>query len=248
MDYTAKEYNIPHGGRIVEGTLYLPATDGTVPLVIFSHGYNGTKTDFSESAQTLAESGIAAYCFDFCGGSVHAQKSLKTTEMTLFTEAEDLGCALDVLRAHPQIDENSVFLFGGSQGGLVTAMLAAQHSAEVKGMILLFPAFCIADNWRERFPSEADIPEETELWGMKLGRAFFESIRTFDPFTVIGSYRHSVLILHGDRDEVVPIAYSRRAQQLYPHADLIVFHGEGHGFSAEGTKRMTALLLDFIKR
>lgn len=247
MDYTIGKYDIPHDGRLVEGSLYLPATDGALPLVIFSHGYNGAKTDFATSAETLARSGVASYCFDFCGGSVRAQTALKTTEMTLFTEMQDLEAAIGALRGHPQIDKENLFLFGASQGGLVTAMTAARRADETRGMILLFPALCIADNWQERYPTAADIPEETELWGMKLGRKFFESIRSFDPFSMLGNYRRSVLILHGERDEVVPIAYSRRAQKLYPHADMVEFSGEGHGFSPAGEARMTQLLLAFVQ-
>lgn len=162
-------------------------------------------------------------------------------------EMQDLEAAIGALRGHPQIDKENLFLFGASQGGLVTAMTAARHADETRGIVLLFPALCIADNWRERYPTAADIPEETELWGMKLGRKFFESIRSFDPFSLLGNYRRSVLILHGERDEVVPIAYSRRAQKLYPHADMVEFPGEGHGFSPAGETRMTQLLLAFVQ-
>lgn len=247
MKITVIPHPIRHHRRIVEGNLHLPSSRRNAPLVIFSHGYNGNMNDFSGFADLLAENGIAAYRYNFCGGSVNAQKTLKTTEMTLFTEAEDLEAVLCDLRQHPAIDMQNVFLFGGSQGGLVTAMVAAKYRQDVKGMILLFPALCIADNWRERFPSDADIPDGATLWGMKLGRIFFESIRRFDPFPLLGEFPRDVLILHGEKDEVVPIAYSERAQKTFPHARLIAFPEEGHGFSPPGNAEAARLLLDFLK-
>ena len=64
--------------------------------------------------------------------------------MTLFTEMQDLEAAIGALRGHPQIDKENLFLFGASQGGLVTAMTAARHADETRGIVLLFPALCIA--------------------------------------------------------------------------------------------------------
>lgn len=242
-----EEKRILHHGREVYGTLYLPEGAGCFPAVIFSHGYNGRGEDFAEYAAYLADRGIAAFCYDFCGGSVQSKSSMKTTEMTIFTEKEDLCAVLEAVSREPQVDADSVFLFGGSQGGLVSALTAEEKEDSVRGLILLFPALCIADNWNERFPRLSDIPEEEELWGMKLGRVFFESIHGFETFEHVGHYQKSVLILHGDRDEVVPLAYSRKAAALYPDARLEIFPGEGHGFSKEGDRHSAELTAEFVE-
>ena len=58
-----------------------------------------------------------------------------------------------------------------------------------QGMILLFPALCIADDWRVRFKSESKFQKEFEFLGvMKLGEEFFKSMRNFKTFDVIGSF------------------------------------------------------------
>ena len=103
-------------------------------------------------------------------------------------------------------------MFGGSQGGLISAMAAADRKDDVKGLILLYPAFCIADNWNSRFKREDDIPSKLELWGMELGNTFFRTLRGFDLHTYISRFERPVLIMHGDRDEVVhfPIVNRRR--------------------------------------
>lgn len=234
-------------GREVFGTLYLPEGRGPFPAVIFSHGYNGSGDDFADYAVYLTGRGIGAFCYDFCGGSVRSRSSMKTTEMTIFTEKEDLCAVLDAIRQEPQLNADRVFLFGGSQGGLVSALTADENEKKVRGLILLFPALCIADDWNARFPETSDIPDEEELWGMKLGRVFFESIRGFDTFAHVGHYAGKVLVMHGDCDTVVPVEYSEKISRMYPQARLEIFQGEGHGFSESGNRRAAELTAAFVE-
>ena len=82
---------------------------------------------------------------------------------------------------------------------------------------------------------------------MTLGKNFFESIHDFYIFNEIGSYPNNVLILHGDKDEIVPLAYSEKAASLYKNAELIVMEGEGHGFQPEAGITAREDVLEFIK-
>lgn len=242
------EIEIPGLNRRIDGILYLPEQEEKCPMVIFSHGYNGHKSDFDSTARYLAEKGIGAVSFTFCGGSTRDESGMPTTDMTLFTEKEDLLAVLTFVKNLEQADTENIFTFGGSQGGLVTALTVDNMSDEIKGMILLYPAFCIADNWNERFPRLEDIPEEKELWGMKLGRVFFESIHGLDVFAHVGNYKNNILVMHGDKDPIVAMGYSERIVETYPKVQLEVFPGEGHGFTEAGTQRMTELLYEFVKK
>ncbi|MBE5882838.1 MAG: alpha/beta hydrolase [Lachnospiraceae bacterium] len=244
---TMEQMKVYHHDRHVNGHFYAPAESGKYPVVIFSHGYNGNKMDFDLSAKYLVEHKVAAFCYDFCGGSNRDESGMATTDMTLFTEMEDLKAVIEQVKALEKVDEDKVFLFGGSQGGLVTALTADSMSEEIRGMILLYPAFCIADNWNERFPNKEDIPEEEELWGMKLGRVFFESIHGYDVFEHVGQYCRNILVMHGDQDPIVSLGYSERIKATYENVRLEVFEGEGHGFTPEGNETMTRMLLEFVK-
>ena len=108
---------ISHQGREIYGVSYMPDMKEKCPIVIFSHGYNGTNVDFAMHSEYLATRGIGAYCFDFCGGSVHSKSDLNTNEMTIFTEKEDLSAVIDTIKDWEQVDQDHIFLFGGSQGG-----------------------------------------------------------------------------------------------------------------------------------
>ena len=48
----------------------------------------------------------------------------------------------------------------------------------------------------------------------------------------ISRFERPVLIMHGDRDEVVPLSYSESAAEEYEEEKLEVFAGEIHGFTA----------------
>ncbi|MBP3594902.1 MAG: alpha/beta hydrolase [Lachnospiraceae bacterium] len=230
-----------------DGILYLPKKGGKVPVVVFSHGYNGFKMDFDDTAKYLAERGIASFCYTFCGGSTRDTSGMPTTDMTIFSEVENLETVLACVKELPQIDAGNIFTFGGSQGGLVTALTCDERSEEIRGMMLLFPAFCIPENWTERYADKADIPEELEFWGMKLGHDFFESIHGYDVFSKVGKYENNVLIMHGDKDPIVAMGYSERMVESYKKVRLEVFEGEGHGFSPEGNRVMTEMVYEFVK-
>lgn len=229
-----------------DGLLYFPKRAGKFPVVVFSHGYNGFKMDFDETAKYLAERGIASLCYTFCGGSTRDASGMPTTEMTIFSEIENLKVVLDYVKQLEQVDADNVFTFGGSQGGLVTALTCDDRSEEIRGMMLLFPAFCIPENWTERYADKADIPTELDFWGMKLGHDFFESIHGYDVFSKVGKYKNNVLVMHGDQDPIVSLGYSEKIEKCYEHVVLEVFQGEGHGFSPEGNRIMTEMVYEFV--
>ena len=215
--------------------------------MVFILGKSGSGADFEKAAARLAEGGIGSLRIDFNGGSNRAQQYLSTEQMTLGTQQEDLHAAIDYLLAQG-VSPRKLFLFGGSQGGLAAALAAAQRPQEVRGLILLYPALCIPDDWNARFPSEKDIPERHTLWGVTLGKEYFVYARKLDVFSSIGKYAGPVLILHGDADKVVPVEYSRRAARTYPQARLIEFAGEGHGFSPRADRACTAYTEEFVKK
>ena len=238
---------VPHHDREVCGTFYDPELKGRVPVVIFSHGFNGSGEHFIRQAHLFAENGIAAVTFDFCGCSVTYKGSMKSTDMTVFTETEDLEAVVGYIMDLECIDRDRIFLFGASQGGLVTALVASAHSEIPAGVVLLYPALCIADDWSKAFPDLSDIPETQELWGVTLGRRYFETVHGFKIYENIGGYQGPVFAMHGENDPVVNVEYSRKLAEVYRDFRLEVFMGEGHGFTEAGDEKAAKAALDFVK-
>ena len=118
----------------------------------------------------------------------------------------------------------------------------SSSSAAAKGALF---RFCIPDDWRRRFCGQA-IPETLELWGMTLGKGYFQEACALSPLWY--SYKDPVLILHGDEDKIVALSYSEKAAKKYHRAELEVFAGEGHGFSEAGMHRVEGMALSFVRR
>lgn len=238
MEIRTEEKTIQTGEKSIFGRIWYPLVPGKRPAVILSHGYNGCHADFERECRFFAQNGVIAYSFDFCGGSVRSRSSGRSTDMTLFTEKADLLAVIDAISKLDPVDPNALFLLGGSQGGLVTALAAEERSDRLRGMILYFPAFNIPEDWRHRFSSVDAIPEEYPFWGLTLGRNFFISMRDLVPFEHIGRFRSPVLIFHGDQDPIVSMQVAQRAEQEYSQSKLIVLPGEGHGFSPAAVEQV----------
>ena len=242
--------HVDHHERTVYGDAYIPGTE-SFPLVIFSHGYNGYKDDFRESAEYLMDNGVASITFTFCGSGGRDPSSFGTTNMTLFTEKEDLSALIDYAKQIKGFN-GSLYLFGGSQGGMVSAMVAEERATDIRGMVLLFPGFCIPDDWNnthypiDRYPTPESIPESIDFWGVKLGRNFVLTMRDLDIYANMADFQNPVLIMHGTNDAIVPISYSQRAAEIYPNAELITYNGEGHGFTPGTMRDVETKLLAFI--
>jgi pimeloyl-ACP methyl ester carboxylesterase len=250
-DYRFNTREIPcnNNGKNIYGIAYIPVNMGEkMPTVIFSHGYGGTNMDGRAYAEALARKGIAAYCFDFCGGGHASRSDGKTTEMSVFTEKSDLEAVIETVKSFEFADSDNLFLLGGSQGGLVSAMAVADQPDAIRGLILLFPAFVIADTSRRQYTSLAEIPDEIQFMGMQIGRRYYTDVWDYDVYKHIVAYDRDVLIIHGDRDQLVPVFYSEKAADVYPQAELKIIPGAGHGFQGKDEKTAIAYVLEYIER
>lgn len=242
----AEVVKIPCGGRAADADVYLPAAE-KYPVAVLSHGFGGGREDFAETAAFFAANGVGAVALTFCGSGARDKSGFPTTEMTLFTEREELLAAADYAKTLGGFD-GRLFLVGGSQGGMVSAMAAESRPEDISGLALLYPAFCIPDDWNARFPDGAGLPETIEQWGVTLGKKFALALRGLDIYANMPRVSLPVLLFHGTEDAVVPPSYSARAAETYPHAGLVTYAGEGHGFSQPTMRDAEERLLVFIRK
>ena len=141
-----------------------------------------------------------------------------------------------------------VFLYGESMGGMASVLAASEAGERILGLGLLYPALCIPENWLKEFPRVEDIPETLSFWDLTLGRCFFTEMRELRVFELLPGLRVPVLLMHGEEDPTVPIAFSLRARDLLKDVTFEAFPGEGHGFTDAGVARVCALLTDFVRR
>lgn len=257
MKEITEEIQVYNGSRRISGIAYVPETaeDGTrrFPLILFSHELGKNHKTGIPYAKFLVKHGYAVYLFDFCGGSRPgtANKSDgELTRMSVKTECRDLECVLAAAKNWDFADPQRIVLIGASQGGFVSAAVAAKKKEMIAAMILMYPALLIFDDVHRSFASEQDIPETFDKWNhwITLGRAYAKDAWNYDPYQHIGGYRGPVLILHGNRDKLVDLSYSRRAAETFQNAEFHVIQNGAHGFYGQPFKDAVQYIQNFLDR
>lgn len=220
-----KEFSCTRDGLKIRGTMFRPAGTATFPIVVVSHEFMMNRMTTLRYAYMFAKMGYAAFCYDFNGGGEISQSQGKTTDMSVKTEVKDLKAVIDYAKAQDYTDEKHLTLMGCSQGGFVSAIVAAEYGVEqVERLILFYPALSIPDDARKgsmifaRFDPQ-NVPKTLFCGPIILGRQYVLDVLQLDPFEIISKYRGSVLLVHGDFDHIVNHSYSVKAYEAYKKAD-----------------------------
>lgn len=232
-------FSCERDGLTIKGTVFLPKGKTDCPIAVISHGFMANQMFSQIHAQNLAKMGYAAFCFDFCGGTLVGSSDGDSTDMSVLTEVEDLKAVIEFAKSQSYTDENELILLGCSQGGFVSAIAAAEMKEEVDALILLYPALCIPDDARSgemmfaKFDPQ-NVPETFWCGPMKLGRRYVTDVIEMDPYEIIHQYTGKVLIIHGNQDEIVDISYALRAVETYSQAgadvEMKIIDQGGHMF------------------
>ena len=251
MTYSKERFTCKRDNLTIRGVLLKPQREGRLPTVIVSHGFGSNTFASMHFARHFAAAGFAAVCFDFCG-SGRGKSDGASTDMSILTQQEDLEAVLGHVRALDFVDTGRVVLAGCSQGGLVSALLAAQRPKDVDRLILYYPALSIPDDARRgrmlgrRFDPE-HLPDTMNVLTVRLGARYALDARKLDPFREIVSYTNPVLICHGTADHIVPIRYSQRAAEVYQNVQFNAIPHGGHGFLLRGFNSAINASLAFLK-
>lgn len=113
-------------------------------------------------------------------------------------------------------------LVGSSLGGYLAALYAARYP-EVERIVLLAPAFCFPRRWEEDLGAEAfaawrqEGSREVFHYGEnRVARIGFGLIEDGMQYEDYPDVRQPCLVLHGFRDQVVPVAYAREFVRRHP--------------------------------
>ena len=170
----------------IYGKLYIPSIKKEkYPLVILSHSAFLTNSSLKSYAYQFAKRGFLAYAFDFCGGSSSSKSDGDMKKMTIFTEVNDLKAVIDDLKIRNDVDQNNILLFGTSQGGLVSSLVANDYNNIINKLILLYPAFNIPDQ-AKNYASTPFNP---------FGDDFINTLIDYDPFEHINNFKY-ILNVH----------------------------------------------------
>lgn len=248
---TMKLFSIQSNGNTLRGIILKPKnTERKNKTVIVSHGFSSNMAITFGYAKTFTEAGYIAVLFDFCM-SGFGISSGKSTGMSVITEKENLLDLIDYIKTLDFVDANNIALAGCSQGGLVSALAAAEREDDISQLFLYYPALCIPDDARRGHMISAKfnpdkIPDTFYAITIKLSKKYATDVVCLDPYKQICTFSKPVLIVHGIEDKLVKIEYSKKAQKKYPNCTLIEVHGD-HGFIIKGFKAGKKATLNYLK-
>lgn len=246
--YREETITTTYEGQKIWGIAYIPDLGRErYPLVICSHGLGGSYTSCMEYAGLLASHGFSTYCFDFRGGGGNRSDG-SLTEMSLMTEAADVLSIIEESKSWSFVDPEKIILLGESQGGAASAIAAARNTRDVSGLILCYPALLVHDSVHEEFGSLEEVPDSFFFKWLTVGRPYAEDVWDYDIYAEIGIYTKPVLLMHGDRDDIVPIFYAERAAEVYPDVQYHVIHGGGHGFYGDALAEAVNYILEYLQQ
>ncbi|MGQ4557970.1 alpha/beta hydrolase family protein [Levilactobacillus hammesii] len=235
----------------IYGHLYSPkhSTQKKLPVAIVSHGLGGNYQELAGYARQLARHGYLAYAFDFPGGSSGGESSgVSQTEMSIYTEARDLLGVINALTQRQDAQTGKVLLVGGSQGAVVSALLASQHPEKIRALALMYPAFSITHDAQRKYRSMKSVPATTNVFGFTVGRSYYRGLLKTNITKSATQFTGPVLLVHGGNDDIVPIKFAREAAQNFKNAQFHELPTAGHGFEGVDQKKAYRLLDKFTEK
>ena len=219
--------------------IYYPSSGGPWPVLMYVHGgswYQGDKAE-GEGWRGMNEQGFLVVSVNYRLGDYQT----KFPAMI-----EDVKCAVRYLRAHASdynVDPDHIGAIGASAGGHLVALLGTadqsagwdvgeylEQSSRVQAVISMAG---IAD-FTSNIPSGLN-GSIYYAFGKLAGKDTPENV-TVSPITYITSDDPPFLILHGDRDGVVPLEQAKILNQKLTEANVsnkfVIVEGGDHGLQS----------------
>jgi acetyl esterase/lipase len=212
--------------------LHRPAMDGAVPVIVFVHGgafVSGTR-HVGFFVDTLLPALVAR------GFAVAAIEYRLAPQYPWPAQIEDVKCAVRFLRGTgPELglDTTRIGAWGESAGGHLAAMLATpsgfeagpylDRSSRVQAVLdVNGPAALDASDW----------PASSVEWLHEVFGSDPERLRAASPVTYVAQDAPPFLLVHGDRDEIVPytqsLALARRLRLVGTNVTMLSVEGAAH--------------------
>lgn len=232
-------------GVEIHGLLWRSPNDGPRPLLLYCHGGpNGqVKDDWYPSFQYWVDRGYAVLAVNYRGSTGYGRE-YRDGLLGRWGELDVADSAAAVRWAFKEgiAEPGRAVAWGGSAGGFLVLMLLAHFGELFRGGVNLFGVTDLEHlaSHTHRF--------EAHYLDLLVGPwpEYRERYRERSPLQLVDQIERPVLILQGEDDEAVPLAQSRSLyeglQARGVHAELVVYPGEGHGFSKVES------LIDYLER
>ncbi len=261
-----KVYFKNHRKQKIVGILHLPKGKPPFPAVIVCHGFKGYKEqgNLKTLATTLVNQGFAVLRFDFGNGVGESYGKLEDITFTQYLG--DLKSAVNYLAKQKFINKKRIGLAGHSLGG----QLILHYAPTDRRIKVLADLAGVASRGDGDTHIEKEVNTQSALI-KKFGYFFIKSKRTGKKYKIkIGYYfdlmnyntpaqvkkiKVPVLIIHGAKDESVPLRHSYLAYRLLKQPKkLVIIPGVPHTWRGKADpggkyqKKINPIIVGWFKK
>lgn len=199
---------------------------GIPAVLLWCHGNAGNIIHRLENLALLNRIGLSVFLFDYRG---YGRSSGTPSEEGFY---QDAHAAYDYLARTKQVPPERIVIFGRSLGAAVAGALASRRAAA--GVIL-----------ESAFPS-VEALARFHYWGLP---AHWFVQAEYNLAERLHEIHRPVLVIHGDRDCIVPIQMGRMVfESAHPPKDLYIVQGADHNDLVRvGGARYVERLKRFVK-
>lgn len=233
------DFSTTSNGKEIKGHEFIHPGD-RMPAIIISHEFGNNQLSSARYVADQYNMGYNVYIFDFAGGGLLSTSDGDSTDMSVLTEENDLNSVINYVRDLNYTDTNKIILEGNSQGGFVSALIAAKRPDDISKLILNYPANMIPDTIRagDFLGNKIDSknpPQSLTMFGIfTLSRKYFTDAQTItDAYELIGKYRKPVLMTYGTADNMVPQSSFKNTEQAYSDIKAVAIKNGTHGYMTD---------------
>lgn len=243
-----KEFYIDDNGIKLHAKLAMPEgfRDGDkCGLCILIHGLTGHMEErhIIAVSDLMNEMGLASLRVEMYG---HGQSGGKFEDHDLLKWLSNASAVTDYAKSLDFVTD--LYVCGHSQGGLTAILLAGMRPDDFKALIPLSAAVMVPDGARNGILlghsfDPHHVPDEFYLSPVhKLKGGYVRAAQLIDLNWAVSNYTGPVLIIHGDKDEAVPVNYSEELDEIYENSEMWIISGDDHCYDHH-----LDLVLDTIK-
>jgi hypothetical protein len=246
-----KVYFENSAGTRLCGILSNPTENKEKPIIIMCHGFSTSKDGrtFVRLEEILNEQGISTFRFDFFG---HGESDGKFAEITTSEAIDDVLNSIKFLK---ESGYKKIGLIGSSFGGMASIIAASRtedlYILALKSPVSDYRSMAHArrseqelEDWKEKGFIELDSTDEERK---SLNYSFYEDAENVKGYEAAKKITIPVLIVHGTKDETVPLAQSQKTARLIENCRLKIIQGCDHVYTnPEHFERLLDLISKFI--
>jgi len=240
-----------HLGEKLSGILHLP--DRTTDRgVVVGHCFTCSRNTriLQQIGEDLTQAGFLVLRFDFSG---NGRSEGDFGESSYSKHVAEMTSAVDFIAEQ---GAPHVGLAGHSMGATIALLTAAELPA-IKAVCSL--AGRLSSTSADHFLNAYQLEELAQAGrvsftsrgrSLELSKNFFIDAARHDLPKLIKTIKFHLLVVHGDKDEIVPVTEARKAHEAKPtRIDLAVIPGADHMFSADNHRlQASALVVDWFDR